>query len=376
MGRKRGNGEGSISFDSRRKRYRVKVTLGWEIDERTGRSKQITKTIGSNYKTQAEAQRALSEYLENPFDLKNKDITFENLYNKWFEDRVVKKSNSSLYRIKAAYKYCSSLYDIKFRDITILDMKDCIENGTALEIRGKHRGEYKKASPSTKESIKYIFNHIYAYAIEAGIVNRNLAKEFSLEKYVFKEKEINRKIKKPFTEDEIKKLWDNLYIVPYVDIILLGCYTGWRPIELIELKMENINFENNTMKGGKKTKAGIDRIIPIHSKIKDIVNKLYKQAKELNSEYLINDPTNIQGYNGLSYDQYLVRFKKVIELMEFDTSMTPHCTRHTFITMAQRSGVDKYIIKMFVGHDIKDITEYIYTHRTLEDMQAAMNTIK
>ena len=376
MGRKRGNGEGSISFDSRRKRYRVKVTLGWEIDERTGRSKQITKTIGSNYKTQAEAQRALSEYLENPFDLKNKDITFENLYNKWFEDRVVKKSNSSLYRIKAAYKYCSSLYDIKFRDITILDMKDCIENGTALEIRGKHRGEYKKASPSTKESIKYIFNHIYAYAIEAGIVNRNLAKEFSLEKDVFKEKEINRKIKKPFTEDEIRKLWDNLYIVPYVDIILLGCYTGWRPIELIELKMENINFENNTMKGGKKTKAGIDRIIPIHSKIKDIVNKLYKQAKELNSEYLINDPTNIQGYNGLSYDQYLVRFKKVIELMEFDTSMTPHCTRHTFITMAQRSGVDKYIIKMFVGHDIKDITEYIYTHRTLEEMQEAMDTIK
>ena len=376
MGRKRGNGEGSISFDSRRKRYRVKVTLGWEIDERTGRSKQITKTIGSNYKTQAEAQRALSEYLENPFDLKNKDITFENLYNKWFEDRVVKKSNSSLYRIKAAYKYCSSLYDIKFRDITILDMKDCIENGTALEIRGKHRGEYKKASPSTKESIKYIFNHIYAYAIEAGIVNRNLAKEFSLEKYVFKEKENNRKIKKPFTEDEIRKLWDNLYIVPYVDIILLGCYTGWRPIELIELKMKNINFENNTMKGGKKTKAGIDRIIPIHSKIKDIVNKLYKQAKELNSEYLINDPTNIQGYNGLSYDQYLVRFKKVIELMEFDTSMTPHCTRHTFITMAQRSGVDKYIIKMFVGHDIKDITEYIYTHRTLEEMQEAMDTIK
>ena len=376
MGRKRGNGEGSISFDSRRKRYRVKVTLGWEIDEQTGRSKQITKTIGSNYKTQAEAQRALSEYLENPFDLKNKDITFENLYNKWFEDRVVKKSNSSLYRIKAAYKYCSSLYDIKFRDITILDMKDCIENGTALEIRGKHRGEYKKASPSTKESIKYIFNHIYAYAIEAGIVNRNLAKEFSLEKDVFKEKEINRKIKKPFTEDEIRKLWDNLYIVPYVDIILLGCYTGWRPIELIELKMKNINFENNTMKGGKKTKAGIDRIIPIHSKIKDIVNKLYKQAKELNSEYLINDPTNIQGYNGLSYDQYLVRFKKVIELMEFDTSMTPHCTTHTFITMAQRSGVDKYIIKMFVGHDIKDITEYIYTHRTLEEMQEVMDTIK
>ena len=108
MGRKRSNGEGSVSFDKRRKRYRAKVTIGWDIDSKTGKSKQIIKTIGSNYKTQAEAQRALSAYLENPFDLKNKDITFENLYNKWFEDRVVKKSNSSLYRIKAAYKYCSS----------------------------------------------------------------------------------------------------------------------------------------------------------------------------------------------------------------------------------------------------------------------------
>ena len=103
MGRKRSNGEGSVSFDKRRKRYRAKVTIGWDIDSKTGKSKQIIKTIGSNYNTQAEAQRALSAYLENPFDLKNKDITFENLYNKWFEDRVVKKSNSSLYRIKAAY---------------------------------------------------------------------------------------------------------------------------------------------------------------------------------------------------------------------------------------------------------------------------------
>lgn len=375
MGRKRSNGEGSVSFDKRRKRYRAKVTIGWDIDSKTGKSKQIIKTIGSNYKTQAEAQRALSAYLENPFDLKNKDITFENLYNKWFEDRVVKKSNSSLYRIKAAYKYCSSLYDMKFRDITILDMKDCIENGTALETRGKYRGKYKTASPSTKESIKYVFNHIYSYAIEAGIVDRNYAKEFSLEKDVFKEKELNRKIKKTFSEDEINKMWNNLYIVPYVDIILFGCYTGWRPIELVELKLENVNLQDNTIKGGTKTKAGTDRIVPIHHKIKDIVNKLYRQAKELNSKYLINDPTNIQGYNGLSYDQYLVRFRKVVELMEFDKSMTPHCTRHTFITMAQRSGVNQYIIKMFVGHDIKDITEYIYTHRTIEELQEAMDSI-
>ncbi len=48
MGRKRSNGEGSVSFDKRRKRYRAKVTLGWDTDSKTGKSKQIIKTIGSN----------------------------------------------------------------------------------------------------------------------------------------------------------------------------------------------------------------------------------------------------------------------------------------------------------------------------------------
>ena len=51
MSGKRANGEGSISYDRRRKRYRAKITIGWEINEETGRSKQIVKTIGSNYKT-------------------------------------------------------------------------------------------------------------------------------------------------------------------------------------------------------------------------------------------------------------------------------------------------------------------------------------
>ena len=41
MAGRRSNGEGSISYDSRRKRYRAKVTIGWELNPETGRSKQI-----------------------------------------------------------------------------------------------------------------------------------------------------------------------------------------------------------------------------------------------------------------------------------------------------------------------------------------------
>ena len=82
MAGKRSNGEGSISYDSRRKRYRAKVTIGWEIDEKTGKSKQIVKNIGSNFKTKGEAARALANYLDNPYDLDSKNITFSQLYEK------------------------------------------------------------------------------------------------------------------------------------------------------------------------------------------------------------------------------------------------------------------------------------------------------
>ena len=42
---------------------------------------------------------------------------------------------------------------------------------------------------------------------------------------------------------------------------------------------------------------------------------------------------------------------------------SPHCTRHTFITMAKKCNVDDNALKMIVGHVINDITEAVYTHR-------------
>ena len=65
----RSRGEGSVTYDKRRKRWRARITTGWELNEETGKAKQIIKTIGSNYKTKGEANAALAEYLQNPFDL-------------------------------------------------------------------------------------------------------------------------------------------------------------------------------------------------------------------------------------------------------------------------------------------------------------------
>ena len=373
MSGKRSNGEGSITYDKRRKRYRAKVTIGWKEDAETGRSKQIVKTLGSNYKTKGEASRALAEYLNHPYDLNNKDITFSQLYQNWY-DNFIPDNQSYVYRVRAAYKYCSSIYNKKMRELTVLDMKNCIYKGTALCTRGKYKGEQRLASPQTKESIKFLFNHVFAYATEARIIDRNYAKDFSLDKKIIQEKDINHKDKIPFSTEEIDKLWESKDFVPFADMILYECYSGWRPGEIIQLKIADVDLKGGFIKGGIKSVSGKNRLVPIHHSVRPIVEKYYNEAIKIGSEYLFNDINKKTGI-GLSKDQYASRFNKVMDTLKFRKDLTPHYTRHTFITCAKKADINEYILKMIVGHKIKDLTEHVYTHRELEELTTEMNKI-
>lgn len=377
MAGKRSRGEGSIIYDKRRKKpYRARITIGWEENEETGKSKQIFKDVGS-YKTKGEASRALAEYLKNPYDLSNKDITFKQLYERWYADFMTEDHISHKYRIKSAYKYCSAIYNKKVREITIIDMKDCIYKGTVIPTRGKNKGEIQFASPSTKESIKFLFNHIFGYAAEARIVERNYARDFTLDKKVEKEKQLNHKEKIPFSEEEIEKLWKSIEFVPFADMIIYACYSGWRPGEIIKLKVQDVDLENGYIRGGIKTTAGKNRIVPIHPLVRPIVEKYYNEAVKAGSEYLFNDVNKKRGI-GLSKDQYLTRFNNVMAQLNFRKEITPHYTRHTFITRAKSRSVNmnEYILKLIVGHNIGDLTEHVYTHREIEDLKEEMKKIK
>jgi len=75
----------------------------------------------------------------------------------------------------------------------------------------------------------------------------------------------------PFTDEEILRIWNSKDSVPFADMILIGIYSGWRPQELSILQIADIDLEAVTMKGGLKTDAGKNRIMPIHSIIKPLI---------------------------------------------------------------------------------------------------------
>jgi integrase len=54
---------------------------------------------------------------------------------------------------------------------------------------------------------------------------------------------------------------------------------------------------------------------------------------------------------------------------------TPHCTRHTCVSLLTEAGVDDRIIKKIVGHKGQGVTETVYTHIELPIKLEAINRI-
>ncbi|WP_157844147.1 hypothetical protein [Candidatus Stoquefichus sp. SB1] len=53
-----------------------------------------------------------------------------------------------------------------------------------------------------------------------------------------------------------------------------------------------------------------------------------------------------------------------------------HETRHIFISQVKKRQINDYILKIIIGYEIRDVTERIYTHRTIEELRKEMIKIK
>lgn len=367
------NGFGQISEikgTNLRKPFRAMVTVG-----KTSTGRPICKLLKPEayFSTYNEAYAALVEYNKNPYDL-DPSITVSQLYEKWTEEYFkTLKSASSERTITAAWAYCSSVYDLRASDIRARHIKGCMDEGVAI-VKGKER----TPTAGVKSRIKSMFNLMLDYALEYEIVDRNYARTFNVSDDIVKEKEKSKRGHHPFKDEEMKLLWDNVDVIKYVDVVLIQCYSGWRPQELGLLRLEDVDLENWTFTGGMKTAAGIDRTVPIHSKIRSLVEKRYSEAQTLGSNYLINctDTKTHQSSLKFTYDKYSQRFAKIRDHLNLNPEHRPHDGRMHFVTMAKKNGLDEYAIKYIVGHSINDITEKIYTKREIDWLKEEMEKIE
>ncbi len=169
----------------------------------------------------------------------------------------------------------------------------------------------------------------------------------------------------PFTPEELQLLWDNKD-GPWIDSVLIYIYSGWRVSELIKMPAEDIDLEAGTFKGGLKTAAGKNRIVPIHSKIYGFVEKRLKENS--GTLFVINGkPATTAAYTK--------QFKDALQAIGITTYHTPHDCRHTFTSLLDSAGVNQVCIDRLIGHASGSLTTRTYTHKTIEELKQAIEMI-
>lgn len=343
---KNANGTGSITKlkDRRRKPWKVTVTTGFRFDTSRERMVQERKVVGC-YRTKAEAEEALADFRRSPYDLDVRKLTFAEVYQMWSKVHYEKISPSLVRTYKSAYSHALPLHNLKFINIR----PHHIEKAMADADVGS----------ATKNGIKRLCGQLYKYGLKNEICSVNYA---TMCDGVAQDAPVI--IRKVFTAEEEAVLWDNLDC-PFVDMVLVGLYSGWRPQELAILRAEDVDLDNRVMYGGLKTKAGKSRAVPIHSAVLPLI----KARLEKGGAMLFCDEKG----GRMTYGKYQTRFNAICRRFEF--KHTPHDTRHTFVTKAKEAGINEHILKLIVGHAIEDITEKVYTHRKIEELRAEMDKI-
>ena len=366
------NGFGQISeIKNRNLRnpFRAMVSVG-----KAENGRPICKPLKpeSYFPTYNDAYAALVEYNKNPYDLNTSSITMTELYEKWSKEYLKTVATSNVRSIQSAWNYCSVLYEMRVADVRAKHLKKCID-GASREGKGK----IIQASANTKSRIKSIFNLMFDYANENDLVEKNYARTFNVSDKILKEVEEVKRGHISFTDKEMEILWKNVDKIPYVDVILIQCYSGWRPQELGLIELNRVDLNNWVFAGGMKTDAGMNRLVPIHSKIRPLIKKRYEEAININSKYLINC-TDSQRKNDIkmTYDKYRHRFRSIRDKLNLNPEHRAHDPRKQFITMAKRYNLDEYAIKYIAGHRISDITEKIYTDRTVQWLKDEMEKIE
>ncbi|AFL99471.1 site-specific recombinase XerD [Desulfitobacterium dehalogenans ATCC 51507] len=367
------NGYGGIIKleGKRRKPFYARVTEGWEIvHKETGEAimfiangaelpkilpentklKQIYTGIGS-FKTQAEANIALADYNKKHSPLDAATLTFAELYKKWyawkFNPRRRKQlSQQSKGSYAAAYKNSHELHNMRWLDIRYDHMQNIIWESD----KGRE----------TLNNMKNLYSQMYDYAMMNDIGERNYAQYLEIDVAIEGKEDIHA----PFDDSERKLLWERLDEFG-VDTVLIMIYSGLRPTELCLIETAKIDIAQRVMRGGVKTSAGKDRIIPIHKRILPLIQKRMEEG----NKYLIC-------IDGEKISYYYYRSKIWDPLMkQLNLDHLPHDGRHTFGTMADDVGMNPKALKMIIGHSTKKDVTMRYTHKDIEQLKKAIDLI-
>ncbi|MEJ6950564.1 tyrosine-type recombinase/integrase [Natronospora cellulosivora (SeqCode)] len=235
----------------------------------------------------------------------------------------------------------------------------------------------KENSPSTRNRKLYSIRSFFKYLHKNNIIKNNptLTIEASktknnAEPIYMKLNDASRYIKAIEEYDSINKIRD-------IAIIKLFLYAGLRVSELVNLNIENIDFEYKLVKFyGKGNK---ERILPLHEDILKAINIYIKlDRKKMKIKDKSDSDALFLSRQGrrISVRSIQLMVKKYAKLagVKNASKITPHKLRHTFASLLYYQTKDLKVLQELLGHaDIS--TTQIYTHTDIEEKKEAINEL-
>lgn len=361
------NGYGSVIKlgGRRRKPYAVRISSMQELPDGTVKRRY---TYLAYFSRPDAAIRYLADYNSGnvlPEHMKYADVpTFAELYEKWkvYRNSMKNKPSDNSWRsYDIAFGHLSMLHHRKITSLKAIDLQNALNT-------------HSNKSRSSVTAIRVVLKGIYSYAI----MNEYIDSDLTLYLH-YDSTDTQTSIHSRFSDEEIRLLWKNLYIVNNVDIVLIYIYTGLRPTELLEIRTENVHLQERYMVGGLKTENGYDRLIPLCDKVLPLIQNRYDPARK----YLINNKMgNHYTYGSFTNGNWNAVMRKL------ELAHSPHDGRYTFISMADEVGINPVCLKIIVGHAVADadrlnfktnsgidITKGIYTQKSMEQLLSEVNKL-
>ncbi|MEE1115357.1 MAG: site-specific integrase [Clostridia bacterium] len=282
---------------------------------------------------------------EEKEEKEKKGFLFSELSDVWWEETEETISIQS----RRGYKWAKLKADEKFGNKFV---KEITARDVTMYLQQLANDKY---ALKTIQKNRLVLNLIFKFGLESGAVDVNPISACKMPKGLY-----HNKVESATLEDEnkIKSIHD-CWLFPF-----FALYTGMRKGEILALKWEDINFENNTIKvyksvghdGNKpflkttKTKAGT-RLVPLLRPLKERLFEL--EIKKDN--YIFSD----DGKKPLTNRKYITLYNKFKE--QTGVTCTAHQLRHSFATNVYEMGLDLKDIQSILGHKQISTTMDIYT---------------
>lgn len=286
------------------------------------------------YATKYEAEQALLRLADLPIS-ETLNLTFEQVYKKWFPEhsRTITAKGAEGYA--TAYKHCQSLYPRIFRKLRTSDFQ-----GIIVEM------EEKGLSNASCAKVLQLFGQLSAWAIREEICHTDYSRFVQLTPQQKTEKRV-------FSAEQIAAFQSSA--LPAAKIALLLIATGCRPNELFSVPLSNCY--GSYFISGSKTEAGRNRIIPVSALGLPAYQSLLASATQNGCAKLIDAYAGNHTYSNFAKRDW----KELMASLGIE-GMTPYNCRHTFATLAVKSGVKPEILQRILGHSDYNTTATIYTH--------------